>query len=92
MIEDIPNLAPYVVITGRITSEVQAFLVVDKKIVSEVLCIEDIPFSLLSAFFVFNIQYPVGCSNFYAFMEVLILKFPVQKASITVKHFMATLM
>ena len=41
-----------------------------KKIVSEVLCIEDILFSLLSAFLVFNIQYLVGCSNFYAFMEV----------------------
>ena len=73
IVEDITNLAPYVLVTGRLDNPEQAFLVVDKKIVSELQTFLDVPFSLMSAFFVFNIQYLVGCCNFYTFMELLIL-------------------
>ena len=68
----------------------QAFLVVDREIVTEV-NIEDIPFTLMSSFFVFNIHYPKGCNNFYAFMEVYTLGFLLSKASPTVKHFATAL-
>lgn len=74
-------------VVGTFQDPKQAFLVADKKIITEVLCFEDLPFCIMSAFFVFNIHYPVGCSNFYQFMEVITLKFPLKKASITVKHF-----
>lgn len=91
VVSEISNLAPYVLMVGGIEDATQAFLVADKKIISEVSCFDDIPFGLMSAFFVFDIHYPVGCSNFYAFMEVITLNFPVKKASITVKHFIAAI-
>lgn len=73
VVEEVSNLAPYILIVGSVMNATQAFLVTDKKIISEISCFEDIPFSLMSAFFVYNIQYPVGCSNFYAFMEIITL-------------------
>ena len=72
---------------GDYEDPTQAFLVVDCQVVMEV-NIEDIPLALMSAF---NIHYPKGCSNFYAFMEVYTLGFPMSKASPTVRHFAAGL-
>ena len=88
---EVTNLTPYMLVVGGYKDPKQAFLVADKKIVSEVQCFEDLPFCLMSAYFVFNIHYPTGCSNFFQFMEVITLNFPVKKASLTVKHFMASI-
>ncbi len=68
----------------------QAFLVVDKVIVCECTPIENIPLLLLSAFFCFNIHYPQGCNNFYAFMEYVFLN-KNSKLPASVKHFIACL-
>lgn len=84
------NLALYVLIIGDIQDPSQAFIVVDRQILTEV-NITDIPLTLLSAFFVFNIHYPKGCNNFYTFMEAYTLGFSLSKASPTVKHFVAGL-
>ena len=56
IVEDITNLAPYVLVTGMLDNPEQAFLEVDRKIVMELQNFLDVPFSLMSAFFVFNIQ------------------------------------
>ena len=53
------NLAPYVIIIGDLDDPTQAFLVVDRQVVTEV----DIIDISMSAFFVFNFCYPKGCSN-----------------------------
>ena len=84
------NLAPYVLVIGDIQEPSQAFIVVDRQIVTEVNII-DIPLVLLAAFFVFNIHYPKGSNNFYTFMEAYTLGFSLSKASPTVKHFVAGL-
>ena len=84
------NLAPYILVVGTISDPVQAFLVVDRQIVMDV-DFDNIPLTLMSAFFLFNIHYPKGCTNFYAFMEVYTLAFPISKASPTVKHFITGL-
>ena len=84
------NLAPYVLVIGELQEPSQAFIVVDRQIVTEV-NITDIPLCLLSAFFLFNIHYPKGCNNFYAFMEAYTLGFSLSNASPTVKHFVAGL-
>ena len=63
---------------------------VDKEIVMDV-CVDDIPLILMSAFFIFNIHYPVGCTNFYTFLEAFTLGFSLEKASPTVKHLVASL-
>ena len=75
---------------GDFEDPTQAFLVVDRQVVTEV-NIEDAPLALMSAFFVCNIHYPKGCCNFYTFMEVYTLSFPISHASPTVKHFAAGL-
>ena len=69
MVEEIGNLAPYIFASGDVQSPIQTFLVIDKKVVCEV-TFEDVPFVLISAFFVFNICYPKGCSNIYSFIEI----------------------
>ena len=81
------NVTPYVLISG----EDQGFLVVDKVIISDVKSLYDIPFVLMAAYFVFNICYPKGCSNLFSHLEIITLKYPPNKASPTVKHFLSSL-
>ena len=66
MVEEAGMLAPYILITGTVKEPGQAFLVVDKSIVNQVNSFDD-TFVLLSAYFVFNIKYPVGCNNVFFF-------------------------
>ena len=47
---EVTNLTPYILVVGGYKDPKQAFLVADKKIVSEVQCFEDLPFCLMSAF------------------------------------------
>lgn len=63
----------------------------DKTIIFEVEVLTDIPFVLMSAFFVFNICYPKGCNNLFSFMEILTLNYPSLSASATVKYFLSSL-
>ena len=84
------NMAPYIMIIGTWQQARQAFLVVDKQVVMDV-DIKDIPIVLMSAFFVYNIHYPSGCSNFYSFMEVFTLGFALHNANPTVKHLVSSL-
>ena len=83
------NLAPYALIVGSWEEARQAFLTVDKQVIME-MDIKDVPLVLMSAFFVYNIHYPSGCSNFYTFMEVFTLGFALDNASPTVKHVVAS--
>ncbi len=91
VVKDAGMLTPYVLVTGTLKEPGQAFLVVDKNIINEITNFDYIPFVLLSAYFVFNIKYPIGCSNFFSFLEILLLNFPMNKASITVKHFFTSI-
>ena len=88
VVEKIQWLTPYVLVTGTLQDPGQEFLVVDKPVINEIDPFEDIPLVLLSAYLVFNIKYAVGCNNFFSFFEIILLGFPKNKASITVKHFL----
>ena len=85
------NITPYILVTGDIAGPMQAFLVVDKTIISEVPLLYDLPFALMAAFFVFNICYPKCCNHLYSFMEVVTLSYPAQKTSATIKYFLSSL-
>ena len=63
---------------------------VDGTVVDEV-PIDNLPFVLMAAFFVYNICYPKGCNNFYSFLEVSMLKYSAVNASPSVSHLLATL-
>ena len=67
-----PRLEPYVAVVGEDSDSLQAYLIVDKLVIDE-LNMDDLPFTLLAAFFVYNICYPKGCTNFYTFLEILLL-------------------
>ena len=55
---------PYVIVVH--TPE-QLLLVIEKEVIAEINDVEEVLFTLLSSFFVFNLCYPVGCTNFYLF-------------------------
>ena len=77
---------------GDYKEQSQSFLVVDRKVVSEVPT-EDVPLCLLAVFYVLNIRYTPGCTNFYTFMEVMLLKLkePTIVVNPTVKNLLARL-
>ena len=77
--------------TGTLQDPGQVFLVVDKTVINEIHPFEDIPLVLLSAYFVFNIKYAVGCNNLFSFFEIILLGFPKTKAFITVNHFFTSI-
>ena len=58
-----------------------AFLVIEKAAFPTKVSPKDIIAVLFSSFFVFNVHYPPGCSNFYTMLEVLFLnkKVPARK-------------
>lgn len=76
---------------GEPDSYTQCFLVTDGHIVFEIEKVKNIPLILLAAYFAFNIRYPDGCKNFYAFMEVLFLNVASSKVPASVKHMLSHL-
>ena len=79
------TLEPYIIITGEDQSDATAYMIVDKRIIDTVEMAE-MPLALMAAFFLYNICYPRGCSNFYCMLEILVLKYNCEKASPSVKH------
>ena len=86
LIENNSNVMPYILATTE-----EASLVVEKQLICTIAAMEDVPLVLMSAFFCFNMCYPRGYNNFYTFMKIITLKFPVHRASISVKHFLSSL-
>jgi len=74
------------VIVGE--SSLQSYLIVDKHVIDEIDFV-DIPFALMAAFFVYNICYPKGCTNFYTFLEIVVLKYSAEKAPPSVKFLLS---
>lgn len=79
------NLEPYILISDRETN-LKASLVVDKRVIDDIEDMNDLPFVLMSAFFVYNIFYPKGCNNFYSMLEVLVLNYNSDKLSPTARN------
>lgn len=71
---------PMVVVVGDYREPEQAFLVSENKTVCEINT-SDIPIYLLAMFYVYNMCYPKGCTNFYAFLELTLFKLTVQVPS-----------
>ncbi len=80
---------PYLLCCGDVCQPEQIYLVIEREIICEVKN-EDTPYALLSAFFVFNIEYTLGCTNVYLFLEKTLLGVE-GKPTPTVAHFMSAL-
>ena len=63
---------PYLLCCGDIVEPQHLYLILDQQILCEVQN-KDAVFALLSAFFVFNVCYPKGCTNTFSFLENVIL-------------------
>lgn len=65
---EMPTAQPCIVVRGSLECIMDAFLVVEKKILTKVPA-KELPLALLSAFYTFNMHYPQGCTNLYSFLE-----------------------
>ena len=81
---------PIVIIVGEYRNPIQAFLVCEKTIICEIKT-EEIPIYLLASYYIFNMCYPKGCNNFYAFIESGIFRLRVKSLPITVGTFLTRL-
>ena len=63
------------------------YLVIDKQIIDKASFI-NLPYLLMASFFVYNICYPKGCTNFYSLLEIVVLNYSIEKASPCVKFFL----
>ena len=68
---------------GEYRNPTQAFLVCEKTTICEIKT-EELPIYLLATYHIFNMGYPKGCNNFYAFIESGIFNLHVKSLLITV--------
>lgn len=61
---------PLVIIRGTAADPKDAFLVCEKQVLSKVAA-GDLPIVLFATYYVFNMQYCSGWTNFFSFFEVL---------------------
>ena len=80
---------PYILCCGDVVKPQQLYLILDQQILCEVQN-KDAVFALFSAFFVFNVCYPKGCTNTFSFLENVILNLK-NKPTPNVIHFMSSL-
>lgn len=80
---------PYILICGDLLQPDQLMLVIDNQVICDIEE-DDIPFALMSAYYVFNICYVQGCNNVFKFFESSLLNTKT-KVPPSVNHFMATL-
>ena len=69
---------PYIVVKTE-EEDSTISLATDGQIVTAV-PLEDVPFTLMAAYFTYNICYPKGTINFFTFMEIVTLRYPAEKA------------
>jgi hypothetical protein len=74
------KIEPYVMLIGSIKEVEEALLIVDRTVIY-VVEVQDVLFALLSCYFVFNICYAKGTSNFFQFLEVILLDHPTKLSS-----------
>jgi len=55
---------PYILVCGGMAQPEQLMLMRDRHIICDI-CEDDVPFALMSAYFVFNICYVPGCHNVF---------------------------
>ena len=66
--KEMPTAQSCIVVRGLLNCIVDAFLVVEKRVLCKA-TVKELPLALLSAFYAFNMHYPQGCTNLYSFFE-----------------------
>ena len=89
--KDSENLEPSLLALGEKNSVKEIYLVAEKSVICKVKHIQEAPLVLLSAFYSYNMFYPKGTENFYAFLEYIILDKKPTKMTANLSHFITTL-
>lgn len=63
---------PVVMVRGTQVKVKDAFLICEKMVLARIDAV-DIPLMLFATYYAFNIRYPIGCTNFFSFMEVIFI-------------------
>ena len=60
---------PCIAIRGTLASPVDAFLSIEKTVLSKLIRLKDIGLTLIASFYAFNMHYTPGLTNFYMLFE-----------------------
>ena len=80
---------PVIIVRGEKNRIKDAFIVTESHLLCKVPVLE-LPFLLLATFYIFNMQYPSGCTNFYSFLEFFFLGIEPPKRS-KLQHFITSI-
>lgn len=80
---------PIAIVRGVTENPKDAFIVTEGQLLLKV-PLEKIPFILLTTFYVFNMQYPSGCTNFFSFLEFFFLDVTPPRRS-KLQHFITSI-
>ena len=80
---DLHQPQPLLVVQGKLSAPKKCYLMAEKTSILEVKNSNAVA-TLLASFFVFNMHYPPGLSNFYTILEVLLFGKGPKKCAITV--------
>ena len=81
---------PLLVVKGKLSNPQECYLMAEKTSILKGQVHNGVA-TLLASFFVFNMHYPPGLSNFYIILEVLLLGQVPTKCPITVSNVLAQL-
>ena len=81
---------PLLVINGSLQDPKECYLVAEKTVILKG-DFDNAIGLLLASFFVFNIHYPPGLSNFYTILEIILLHQLPKKYPLTVSNILARL-
>ena len=69
---------PIVIIRGTPKHPKDAHLVCERSLLSKI-NVADLPIALFATYYVFNMQYCAGCTNFFSFLEAIFLNIAAPK-------------
>lgn len=78
-------------IRGTFENPKDGFLVVEKTFLAKIPSIMDVPLILLAAFYIFDMQYTIGLTNLYTFLEYYLLGKKIPKGKTRIAHLVSKL-
>ena len=67
----------------------QCFLIIEQQIITDIQ--KNAALVLIAAYYVYNLKFPKGWTNFYTLLEVLFLRKPSAAPNASVKHLLSSL-
>ena len=85
------HITPTVMIRGSLSNPKDAFLAVEKEVLCKLPNVSEVALTLLSTFYVFNMQYTHGTSNVFVLLEYYFMGIKAPKEKTKVGHLISEL-